>query len=573
MDVFQCDTTGRTALGESGRHSRTLENPKISLHDVEAWDELFGDVLSTTGVRISRDAALKLSGFLRGVHLIAARIAELPIYVWEEKESESYAIDRSHRANKFLRLAAIPGEMSALTWKHTLQSHALIHGNGYGYAPQNGRGEVIELLPLLPDRTRPVRINGRLRYATSIGGALEDEQSEVRFLDPDEVIHLKGLGWDGYSGYSTLRMGREVLGGALATQQYGNAFFGQGTAVGLVIETDQALSDPAYARMKNLWHKTRAGLKAAHKAAILEEGAKAKTLALSAQDAQLLESKRFDLTLIEHLLGLPPGTLSGRTNQRNAEADAQELVDNCLSWWLTSWESEFSWKLLTTEEYESEKRKIMFDRKALIRSNMAAQAMYWRTALGGRAWANQQEARRATGLDPSKGKTDILDPLNMGSLPDSADGGTLKEKYSARRQKAEGRRQKAEERRLALRETHRAIVSDAVSRMAKRVATFVERQFVVPPLGGARTAPPPKGGTTNCGTTNLLAKFDADHAGVIREALSVVSPLTRAGKLDEWFLTTVRAPLQALVDGEPETSRESLARFFEGLPARAAELV
>ena len=552
MDVFQADTFGRSQTLSDKRSS--LENPAVSLHDVEAWDELFGESVSAAGVRISRDAALKLSGFLRGVHIISARLAELPVYVWKERSEDSYQIDRTHRANRFMRLQA-SDEVSALAIKHTTQSHALTHGNGYIYAPQNGRGEVIELLQLLPDRTRPTRIKGKLWYATSIGGTLDDLTSEIRYIDPDECLHIKGLGWDGFQGYSVLKMGREVLGGALATQQFGNTYYRNSAMIGMVLETDKELSDTAYGRMKNLWHKTRAGLNNAHKAAILEEGTKARWPEVKAADAQLLESKKVDLNFIEHLLNLPPGFLAGRSNQRNAETDNQEFIDNCLSWWMTSWEFELSRKLLTSEEYLSESRKVMFDRKQLMRSNIAAQAVYWRTALGGRPWATQLEARRALGLDPDKGEDTILEPLNMGSLQASADGGSQKGQASARLSGtalAAGELNQPAASALRLTETHRAIVREAVARMAKRVAVFVERSGQSP---------------------NLLAKFDADHRSVIREALLVGSPLTRHGQLDEWFLSAVILPLRAIADGEPATTAESLAAFFDGLPARAAELV
>lgn len=546
MEVFQADTWGRTAtIGEQ----RTLEDPSKSLSDPDEWDELFGDSASSTGIRVSREAALKLSGFLRGVHVISARLAELPLYVWRERSPDAYQIDRSHRANKFIRLRA-SDEVSALRIKHTTQAHALTHGNGYIYAKQNRLGDVIEMLQLLPDRTRPTRMNGRLQYVTSIGGTLDDPKSELRYLDPDEVIHIAGLGWDGFQGYSVLRMGREVLGGALATQAFGNNYFRNNAMVGMVLETEKELGDKAYARMKNLWHKSKAGLQNAHKAAILEEGTKARWPEVKAADAQLLESKRFDLGSIEHLLNLPPGFLAGRANQRNAETDNQDLIDNCLSYWMSAWESELSSKLLSTDEYESERFKIGFDRKQLQRSNIAAQATYWRTALGGRPWASQLEARRAMGLDPDKGEDTILEPLNMGSLQASADGGSQKGQASARKSARCDERRVA--RRLERLKTHRFIVTDAVARMASRVAKFVERSGQSP---------------------NLLARFASDHEQVIRSALSMCSPLTREGGLDQWFLDTVAAPLRALADGEPATSAESLAAFFEQLPARAAELV
>lgn len=563
MEVFQADTWGRTAtIGEQ----RTLEDPSKSLSDPDEWDELFGDSASSTGIRVSREAALKLSGFLRGVHVISARLAELPLYVWRERSPDAYQIDRSHRANKFIRLRA-SDEVSALRIKHTTQAHALTHGNGYIYAKQNRLGDVIEMLQLLPDRTRPTRMNGRLQYVTSIGGTLDDPKSELRYLDPDEVIHIAGLGWDGFQGYSVLRMGREVLGGALATQAFGNNYFRNNAMVGMVLETEKELGDKAYARMKNLWHKSKAGLQNAHKAAILEEGTKARWPEVKAADAQLLESKRFDLGSIEHLLNLPPGFLAGRANQRNAETDNQDMIDNCLSYWMSNWESELSSKLLSTEEYESEKYKIVFDRKQLQRSNIAAQATFWRTALGGRPWATQLEARKATGLDPDIGENTIAEPLNMGSLQASADGGSQKGQASARSHVCQnvGCEHSPLSGESGYATTHQRIVADAVRRMAKRVATFVERQLSV--VSSRKT--------TDNGqlTTDILKKFESDHETVIRDALSICSPLTREGKLDQWFLDTVAAPLRALADGEPATSPESLATFFESLPTRAAELV
>lgn len=406
----------------------SLENPTTSLSDPDAWlfDTLAGGTRSESGVRVTRKSALKHSAVFRGVNLLSSAVAKMPTLVYRRGVDGGKERDPSHPAYRLLKSRA-NAEMSAFTAKLVVQAHAIMHGNGYLYVLRNGRGDPVELIPLLPDRTWPVRENGRLLYITTInntphhtGASLpftlgDPPIEEQRKLLPENVIHIKGVGFDGLIGYSLIRFAADAIGAGLAQQVYGAKFFQNSAKPSAVIEVPEELSQAAYNRLKESWTHLQTGLDNAHKAAILEQGAKVNPFSINARDAQLIESEKFNLVVIANFLGLPVHKVGaeGRTSFNSLEQENQSFLDESLDGWLVNWEQELSAKLLSQNQQQSDSHLIEFLRQALIRSDAAKRSAFYRTALAGQPYMRVNEVRDRENLNPVEGGDEIKEPLNM----------------------------------------------------------------------------------------------------------------------------------------------------------------
>lgn len=510
---------------------RSLENPRVSLQDEEAFLDLFGSTKSASGVRINRKTVLKHSAVYRGVKLIATSVAKLRLNV---RIGDTKEVDREHPAYRLLRRKANP-EMSAFNFKRLLTAHAILQGNGFAYIFRRGDGTPLELRPLAPDRTYPYRENGELRYLTTIGGTLENGGEPVK-LDPDDVIHIQGLGWDGLNGYSLFELGSDELGLAIAGVKYGAKYFKNAAAPSVKIEFPEKLSERSFAQLKKTWHQVKAGLENAHAPAIIDEGGKLSPFALNPAETQLVESRKFDLVAIANWLDLPVHKVGGegRTAYGSLEQENQAFLDESLDGWLCNWESETGEKLLTEEEQETESRYIEFNRQQLVQANITQRYAAYRTALGGQPFMSANEARARENMPPVKGGDEILKPLNMGK------GGQDNEP-KADPPANDGQQQDGEAQR-ALHDAHRQVLRDAARRMCRRLGT----QMVRASTAGRLFA--------------WMEEFRDEHAEVVRDALGPAEAICRVVEEDapvvEEFFRFYRDDLEGLPS---ETGPEQLA--------------
>ncbi|MCC7423778.1 MAG: phage portal protein [Planctomycetaceae bacterium] len=482
---------------------RSLENPRVSLQDEEAFLDLFGSTKSASGVRINRKTVLKHSAVYRGVKLIATSVAKLRLNV---RIGDTKEVDRKHPAYRLLRRKANP-EMSAFNFKRLLTAHAILQGNGFAYIFRRGDGTPLELRPLAPDRTYPFREGGQLRYLTTLGGTLEDGGEPVE-LDPDDVIHIQGLGWDGLNGYSLFELGNDELGLAIAGVKYGAKYFKNAAAPSVVIQFPGKLSDKAFKRLQASWQTMKAGLDNAHKPAIIDENGKVSPFAIKPADAQLIESRKLDLVSIANWLDLPVHKVGGegRTAYGSLEQENQAFLDESLDGWLCNWESETGEKLLTEEEQETESRYIEFNRQQLVQANITQRYAAYRTALGGQPFMSANEARARENMPPVPGGDEILKPLNMGK---GGQDNEPKPDPPANDGQQTDDEKPADEAQRALRAAHRQVLRDATRRMCRRLGT----QMVRAATAGRLLA--------------WMEEFRDEHGEVVREALGPAEAICR----------------------------------------------
>ena len=376
-------------------------------YDLAMYGALGGSLslaLAASGMTVSRDSAFKVPAYKRGVQLIADYIGKTPFHV---KTGHERAND--HPAWMLVRKWAAWHEVTAFEFRRTLVVHALTTGNGYGWIERDAMMNPIKIHVLDPRKIRPRKLAGRLIY--SIDG-------ETSYFESHEVIHIKALGVDGYVGLDpVLTYATEVLGLAMAQQNYATTFFANGGTPSTYLKTEDYLDDDQWAKLQSKSGPLKRAVENPHEIPVLEK-AELKSLNLTAQQAQLLEAREFSLKDIANLLGLPVHKLQGTGNSsyKSLEEENRAFRDDTLDPWLCQFEMEYQ-KLLTEDQQRSESHDVEAVRESLTRTNMRDRADILYKNIGG-PFMTPNEGREIASLPPVDGGDKLLQPANM--TPDPA---------------------------------------------------------------------------------------------------------------------------------------------------------
>ena len=229
---------------------------------------------STSGKQVTERSAMQMTAVYSCVRILSEAVAGLPLHLYRYKEGggKEKAIDLP--LYRLMHDEPNP-EMSSFVFRETLMTHLLLWGNAYAQIIRNGKGEVIALYPLMPNKMRVDRDeNGNLyyEYVHSSDEADTMKNTTVR-LTPYNVLHIPGLGFDGLVGYSPIAMAKNAIGMAIACEEYGAKFFANGAAPSGVLEHPGVIKDPQ--KVREAWQGQFGGSQNANKIAVLEEGMKA----------------------------------------------------------------------------------------------------------------------------------------------------------------------------------------------------------------------------------------------------------------------------------------------------------
>lgn len=398
----------------------SAENPAVPLSSIADGDEIFDALTggkSSSGVRVNRKRALGYSAVWRAVNLISGDVGRLPIHVYR-RNGAGKEIDTRHAAHRLLRRKPNPF-MTAFVFRRTLQAHALTEGNGYAYIRRDSTARPDELLILNPDNTWPVRVGGELWYVTR-APSLKSAKLETLKLPATDVIHIRGLGFDGLCGYPVLRILRDTIGKAVAARDYGARYFANSARPGLALEVPAGMKEAAIKNLRESWELLHKGVDNAHRVGILRDGVRLSVYDTNAKNAQLIENLNFDSREIANVFGVPAHKLGdpSRTAYNSLESENQSYLDDTLDGWLTVHEEEYWDKLLTEDEKLFETHEILFARGQLARVNLSARGAYYSAAVNA-GWLSRDEVRAAENMNPipgGKGAVYTL-PVNVAAAP------------------------------------------------------------------------------------------------------------------------------------------------------------
>lgn len=246
----------------------------------------------------------------------------------------------------------------------------MLWGNAYAQVVRNGRGQVIALYPLLPNKMDVTRsTNGELLYTyyrDADESGIKPEGGYIT-LRRDEVLHIPGLGFDGLIGYSPIAMAKNAIGMSLATEEYGASFFANGANPGGVLEHPGVIKD--IQRVKDSWNSAYQGSSNAHKVAVLEEGMKFQAIGIPPEEAQFLETRKFQIDEIARIFRIPPHMVGDleKSSFSNIEQQSLEFVKYTLDPWIVRWEQSLQQSLLLPSEKAS--LMIRFNLDGLLRGD------------------------------------------------------------------------------------------------------------------------------------------------------------------------------------------------------------
>jgi HK97 family phage portal protein len=289
----------------------------------------FGDTAS--GKRVNERTAMTVTAVYACVRILSEAIASLPLHVYQYRPDGGKERRVDHPLYYLLHDEANP-EMTSFIFRETLMAHLLLWGNAYAQIIRDGRGQVVSLHPLLPNKMTVDRDDaGRLVYLY-----LKDGQQVP--LRREDVLHIPGLGYDGVVGYSPIAMAKNSVGLALATEEFGSTFFSNGANPGGVLESPGVISDPE--RLKQSWHSQFSKANA-HSIAVLEEGLKFHSIGIPPEQAQFLETRKFQITEIARIFRVPPSMIADldRATFSNIEHLSLDFVKFTLGPWVARWEA------------------------------------------------------------------------------------------------------------------------------------------------------------------------------------------------------------------------------------------
>jgi len=306
---------------------------------------------TSSGKNVTERSAMQMTAVYSCVRILAEAVAGLPLHLYKYNDDGGKEKALDHPLYRLLHDEPNP-EMSSFVFRETLMTHLLLWGNAYAQVIRNGKNEVVALYPLMPNKMSVDRDErGRLYYTYYRGPdeAIKNKDFAVT-LQPSDVLHIPGLGFDGLVGYSPIAMAKNAIGMAIACEEYGAKFFANGAAPGGVLEHPGTIKDPQ--RVRESWQSTFGGSGNANKIAVLEEGMKYTPIGISPEQAQFLETRKFQINEIARIFRVPPHMVGDleKSSFSNIEQQSLEFVKYTLDPWVIRWEQSIQRALLSHDE-------------------------------------------------------------------------------------------------------------------------------------------------------------------------------------------------------------------------------
>ena len=370
--------------------------PKVEDRTVgSSFSFLLGN--STSGKVVTERSAMQMTAVYSCVRILAEAVAGLPLhfYKYGEDGSKEKAVDNP----LFYLLHDEPNpDMTSFIFREALMTHLLLWGNAYAQIIRNGKGEVVALYPLMPNKMTVQRDdNGEIYYiySKSVEEGKATDAGYV-YLRKEDVLHIPGLGFDGLVGYSPIAMAKNAIGLAIATEEYGSKFFANGAAPSGVLEHPGTIKDPK--KVREAWMSQFGGSSNSGKVAVLEEGMKYTPISISPEQAQFLETRKFQINEIARIFRVPPHMIGDleKSSFSNIEQQSLEFVKYTLDPWIIRWEQSLNKALLSKDQKNNYFFK--FNVEGLLRGDYQSRMQGYAVARQN-GWLSANDIRTLENLD------------------------------------------------------------------------------------------------------------------------------------------------------------------------------
>lgn len=403
----------------------SLENPTvpISSSSIVEW---LGMKPTYSGADVTEKTALTMPAVWRAVNLLAGTSAALPFKPYRRGDATLKPLTSGAAAD----LLDMPHpDLVPYDFWELVYGQRLLWGNAYILKLRDGLGRVVELWPIHPSRVKVGRVTpdgamGDSRYIGRKVYAIDGGEPAGGFTyHDDEIMHLPGFGYDGICGISPIALARQGIGLALSAEEYGARLFGSGSLAAGILQTDQKLRPEQADALQARWKQKAAGLAHAHEAVVLDSGVSWHQLTIPPEDAQFLESRKFQVVEIARMFGIPPHMLmdvDGSTSWGTGIAEQTlGFVIYALQNWLIRTEQRVTQLLRPQSVYAK------YSLQGLLRGDPKTRAEFYR-----KLWEigvlSSNDIRAFEEMPPVAGGDVYYRPLNFGVLgepnPDKAGG-------------------------------------------------------------------------------------------------------------------------------------------------------
>lgn len=393
---------------------RDLGGPKASLIESLSWEQAaemfrgaYGGATSTAGVHVSADTAVRFTTVAICVRVLAESVASLPCILYKKRKDDGKDRATDHPLYKVLHDQANSWN-TAFEYTEGTMTNLATRGNGYSYIERNGKGQTIGLIPLNPDG---VEITQARDWSPIYKATMPDNVKAK--LSRSEMHHIRGPLPKGYVGQSMVALAREGIGLGLAAEEFGSRFFSNGARPSGVLEYPKTLSEPALERLRVQVGQKMTGLSNASKPILLEEGLKWVAQSLTMDDAQFLETRKFQRSEIAGMFRVPAHFVNDleKATFSNIEHQSLDFVIHSLRPWLVRWEQAIKRDLLTQQDRD-EGYFAEFLVEGLLRGSFKERMDGYALQIQNRI-ATPNEVRAKENMNPIEGGDKLVETNNI----------------------------------------------------------------------------------------------------------------------------------------------------------------
>lgn len=381
----------------------------VSYTTIESSSELAEALLTANGskssVVVTHKTALQASVALACARVIAQGISQIPLKVFEPRDGGGADPATGNRLYQVLHDS--PNEwQTSFEWREMTALHLVFAGNAYSMITRGRDGAVVELLPLLPMDIKTERVNQEIKYSLSRNG-------EKVPIPASEILHLRGMSWNGYEGLDGIKLAREAIGLSLATEEHGAQQFANGATIPGILTTDQNLTPEQLLALKESFHAAQVGLANAWSVMVTHGGLKYNSTGINNEEAQMIETRKLQVEEICRFFGVLP-IMVGHTDKVATYASAGQMflahLVHTMAPWYARLEQSFN-KHLLTEQDRAEGVYTKFIDSGILRGSHKERADYY-NAMFNIGALNPNEIRAMEEKNPYPGGDTYRVPMN-----------------------------------------------------------------------------------------------------------------------------------------------------------------
>ena len=366
--------------------------------------QLLGGAPAASGYSVTEISAMRVSTVYACVRLIAGTISSMPVQIYERTPTGRQAVDSP--LWYLLNEQPCANFTGVTLWEWALKCQ-MLRGDGYCEIKRDRKGEPIAFIPLHPDRVRTTLVAGRLQYAVM------PVQGDPYGLDQDDMLHFPGFGYDGVSSMSVIQFAAfQAIGIALAADGFSGKFFANGATPKHLITSEKKMDEEQIEALKKTYSDRYTGPENAGKPMVLTQGLDIKELSMSSVDAELLESRKYQVIDICRAFGVPPFMVGAQETTTSFGTGIEHMTLGFVKFtcqpFLTRIQQELNRKLFRTEKYF-----VDHEMTSLLKGDAKSEGEYLRQAIGGShgpGWMTANEVRRTKNLPPVKGGDILYEP-------------------------------------------------------------------------------------------------------------------------------------------------------------------